>query len=157
MIKIILALLPLLSILFMIFVLKKSSIFSGITACIITTVMAISPVFNTNIKILPEPVTKSFLTTSIIVYILFFSILLFQLIEKSGAIDGIAAAITTATNDKIYQVLILALGLSPLIEAVSRFGLAVIVIAPILIALGFSPIQSSIIALISLCIIPWEL
>ena len=90
-------------------------------------------------------------------YILFFSILLFQLIEKSGAIDGIAAAITTATNDKIYQVLILALGLSPLIEAVSRFGLAVIVIAPILIALGFSPIQSSIIALISLCIIPWEL
>lgn len=155
MLKIMFALLPLLSILFMIFILKKSSIFTGITACIITTVIAISPVFNTSIKILPEPVTKSFLTTSIIVYILFFGILLFHLMEKAGAIDGIASSITTATNDKVYQVLILALGLSPLIEAVSGFGLAVIVIAPILIALGFSPVQSSLIALISLCIIPW--
>ncbi|MFJ7953107.1 L-lactate permease [Lysinibacillus sp. NPDC096418] len=155
MLKILLALLPLFSIFFMIFVLKKSSIFTGITACIITTVIAISPVFNTNIKIIPEPITKSFLTTSVIVYILFFGILLFQLMEKAGAIDGIASSITTATNDKIYQVLILALGLSPLIESVSGFGLAVIVIAPILIALGFSPIQSSVIALISLCIIPW--
>ena len=155
MLKVILALLPLLSILFMIFVLKKSSIFTGMTACIITTVIAISPVFNTNIKILPEPITKGFLTTSIIVYILFFGIFLFHLMDKAGAIDGIAFSIKTATYDKIDQVLILALGLSPLIEAVSGFGLAVIVIAPILIALGFSPVQSSVIALISLCIIPW--
>ncbi len=155
MLKVIFALLPLLSILFMIFVLRKSSIFTGVVACIITTVIAVSPVFNTSIKILPEPIIKSILTTSVIVYILFFGILLFQLMEKSGAIDGIASSITTSTSDKVYQILILALGLSPLVEAVSGFGLAVIVIAPILIALGFSPIQSSLIALVSLCIIPW--
>lgn len=155
MLKIMFALLPIISILFMIFVLKKPSIVVGLTTCLITAVIAISPVFNTSIKALPEPIIKSSLTTSLIVYILFFGILLFQLMEKAGAIDGIASSITTSTNDKIYQVLILALGLSPLIEAVSGFGLAVIVIAPILIALGFSPIQSSVIALISLCIIPW--
>lgn len=155
MFKVLLALLPLISILFMIFVLKKSSIFTGIVACILTAAIAISPIFNTNINILTEPITKSFLTTSVIVYILFFGILLFHLMDKAGAINGIASSITKATDDKIYQILILALGLSPLVEAVSGFGLAVIVIAPLLIALGFSPIKSSLIALISLCIIPW--
>ncbi|QSB09509.1 L-lactate permease [Lysinibacillus fusiformis] len=155
MLKVLLALLPLISIMFMIFVLKKSSIFTGIVACMLTAAIALSPIFNSNIMNLTEPIIKSFLTTSIIAYILFFGIFLFHLMDKAGAIKGIASSITKATNDKIYQILILALGLSPLIESVSGFGLAVIVIAPLLIALGFSPIQSSLIALVSLCIIPW--
>jgi len=155
MLKVVLALLPLISILLMIFIFKKSSIFTGIVACILTTIIAISPVFHTSIELLPKPFIKSFLTTVPILYILFFGILLFHLMEKAGAIQKIASIIATSTDDRIYQVLLLALGLSPLIEAVSGFGLAVIVIAPILIALGFTTIQSSLIALISLCIIPW--
>lgn len=155
MLKVILALLPLASILFMIFILKKSSIYTGIIACILTTGIAISPAFHTSVELLPKPFIKSFLTTVPVIYILFFGILLFHLMEKSGAIQKIASAIATSTDDKTYQVLLLALGLSPLIESVSGFGLAVIVIAPILIALKFNAIQSSLIALISLCIIPW--
>lgn len=155
MLKVLLAILPLINIMFMIFVLKKSSIFTGIVACILTTVIAISPIFNTNIINLTEPVIKSFLTMLVIAYILFFGFLLFHLMDKAGAINGIASSITQATDDKILQILILAFGLSPLIESVSGFGLAIIVIAPILIALGFSPMKSSLIALISLCIIPW--
>lgn len=155
MLKVVLALLPLISILLMIFIFKKSSIFTGIVACILTTIIAISPVFHTSIELLPTPFIKSFLTTVPILYILFFGILLFHLMEKAGAIQKIASIIATSTDNRIYQVLLLALGLSPLIEAVSGFGLAVIVIAPILIALGFTTIQSSLIALISLCIIPW--
>lgn len=155
MLNVLLALLPLISIMFMIFVLKKSSIFTGIVACILTAAIALSPVFNSNIHKLTEPIIKSALTTSVIAYIFFFGIFLFHLMDRAGAINGIASSITKATNDKIYQILILALGLSPLLESVSGFGLAVIVIAPLLIALGFSPMKSSLIALISLCIIPW--
>ncbi|WP_155591184.1 L-lactate permease [Lysinibacillus cavernae] len=155
MLKVLLALLPLISIMLMIFVLKKSSIFTGIVASMLTATIALSPIFNSNINDLTDPIIKSFFTTSVIAYILFFGIFLFHLMDKAGAINGIASSITNATDDKIYQILILALGLSPLIESVSGFGLAVIVIAPLLIALGFSPIKSSLIALISLCIIPW--
>ncbi|WP_025115228.1 L-lactate permease [Lysinibacillus fusiformis] len=155
MLKFLLALLPLISIMFMIFVLKKSSIFTGIVACFLTAAIALSPFFHSSIFDLTEPIIKSSLTTSVIAYILFFGIFLFHLMDKAGAIDGIASSITKATDDKIFQILILALGLSPLIESVSGFGLAVIVIAPLLIALGFSPMKSSLIALISLCIIPW--
>ncbi|MDP5276253.1 L-lactate permease [Chengkuizengella axinellae] len=155
MLEIILSLFPIIIILFMIFVLKKSSIYTGIVSCIITAIIAISPKFNTSIILLPEPIIKSSLTTSIIVYILFFGILLFHIMEKAGAIKGIASSIASSTDDRIYQVLILALGLSPLVEAVSGFGLAVVVIAPILLALGFNAVQSTLISLISLVIIPW--
>lgn len=155
MLKVVLALLPLVSILFMIFILKKSSIFTGIFVCILTTMIATSPVFHTSIALLPKPFIKSFLTTLPVIYILFFGILLYQLMEKSGSIQKIASSIATSTDNRIDQVLLLALGLSPLIESVSGFGLAVIVIAPILMALGFNSLQSSFIALISLCIIPW--
>ncbi|MGE7113907.1 L-lactate permease [Lysinibacillus sp. NPDC047702] len=155
MIKVIFALLPLISILLMLFVLKKSSIFTGSTAILITAAIAISPIYQTSTDVLSIPFIKSFLTTSLVAYILFFGIFLFHLMEKAGAIQKIASFISTSTNDRVYQVLILAFGLSPLIEAVSGFGLAIIVIAPILIALGFHPLQSALIALISLCIIPW--
>ena len=155
MIKVIFALLPLISILLMLFVFKKSSIFTGSTAILMTAAIAISPIFHTSSEVLSTPFIKSFLTTSLIAYILFFGIFLFHLMEKAGAIQKIAYFISTSTNDRVYQVLILTFGLSPLIEAVSGFGLAIIVIAPILIALGFHPVQSALIALISLCIIPW--
>ena len=155
MIKIALSSLPILVILIMIFFLKKSSIITGITACILTIFISIIPIFNVRFTQLLHPIFKSILTTSTIIYILFFGILLFHLMDKSGAIGGIASTIKSSTEDKIYQVLLLALGLSPLIEAVSGFGLAVIVIAPILMALGFNGIKSTLISLISLCIIPW--
>lgn len=155
MLKVVLALFPLVSILFMIFILKKSSIFTGIFACLLTTVIATSPVFHLNIALLPKPFINSFLITLPVTYVLFFGILLYHLMEKSGSIQKIASSIATSTDNRIDQVLLLALGLSPLIESVSGFGLAVIVIAPILMALGFNSLQSSFIALISLCIIPW--
>lgn len=155
MITVFFAILPLLTILIFIFVLKQSSIRTGLVASVLTVLLAISSTFHTNINEIPVPIFKSFLTTSIIAYILFFGIFLFHIMEKIGAIDGIAKSLTNATNDRIDQILILTLGFSPLIESVSGFGLAIIVVAPILLALGFKPFQSAMIALVSLCIIPW--
>lgn len=155
MLKILLSFLPILLILVMIFFMKKSSIMTGFVTCFFTAFISTLPIFNVKFVQLLDPIIKSSLTTSTIVYILFFGIFLFHLMEKAGAIEGISSTIASSTNDKIYQVLILALGLSPLVEAVSGFGLAVIVIAPILLALGFSGVQSTLISLISLCIIPW--
>lgn len=87
MLKVVLALFPLVSILFMIFILKKSSIFTGIFACLLTTVIATSPVFHLNIALLPKPFINSFLITLPVTYVLFFGILLYHLMEKSGSIQ----------------------------------------------------------------------
>ncbi|RJS63611.1 hypothetical protein CJ485_02255 [Priestia filamentosa] len=155
MLEIILSFLPLFSILSLLFFFKKSSIFTGIFTLILTALLAHSPFFHKSPTALLYPMVKTSLTTFMIFYILFFGILLFHLMEKAEAIKKIASFISLSTNDRIYQVLMLSLGLSPLIESVSGFGLAIIVIAPILIALGFNGIQASLLSLISLCAIPW--
>ncbi|RPK10820.1 L-lactate permease [Priestia endophytica] len=155
MLKIILSFLPLFSILLLLFFFKKSSIFTGMFTLILTVLLALSPFFHKSPTALLHPMVKTSLTTFMILYILFFGILLFHLMEKAGAVQKIASFISLSTNDRIYQVLILSLGLSPLIESVSGFGLAIIVIAPILLALGFNGIQASLLSLISLCAIPW--
>lgn len=149
------SLVPIFLIFFIIFILKKSSIFTGIIACFVTIMIAISPLFHTSVSTLHIPIFKSSLTTLIVAYILFFGILLYQIMDKAGSINRISSFFMEYIEDRVYQILILALGLSSLIEAVSGFGLAIIVIAPILMALGFTPFQSSLISLISLCIIPW--
>ena len=113
------------------------------------------PMFKSNTFHLTDPFIKSSLTTLSIAYILLFGIFLFQLMEQAGAIQGLANAIKRATPDSFYQVLLLVLGFSPLIESISGFGLAVIIIAPILLALGIALKKAALLALISLCIIPW--
>ncbi|WP_332650205.1 L-lactate permease [Lysinibacillus sp. 54212] len=146
---------PILVIMICIFILKKSSIFSGVVALFVTLSLMILPSFNHTTINLSHPFIKSSLTTLSIAYILVFGIFLFQLMEQAGAIQGLANAIKSATPDRFYQILLLILCFSPLIESISGFGLAVIIIAPILIALGIAPIKAALLALISLCIIPW--
>lgn len=113
------------------------------------------PSFNSNTFHISYPFIKGSLTTLSIAYILLLGIFLFQLMEQAGAIQGLANAIKSATPDPFYQILLLVLGFSPLIESISGFGLAVIIIAPILLALGIAPKKAALLALISLCIIPW--
>ncbi|WLR43233.1 L-lactate permease [Bacillus carboniphilus] len=155
MLKVIFSFLPLITIILFIFIFKKSAIYTGLFVTFLTATIALLPIFNISIMDFSHPLIKAILITIIIAYILVFGILLYELMEKAGAISRIASTIASSTNDRIHQVMLLALGLSPLIESLSGFGLAVVVIAPILLALGFTPIQSSLISLTSLIIIPW--
>lgn len=146
---------PMIVIVLCIFVFKKSSIVTGITALITTGCLVMLPSFNSNTFHLSHPFIKGSLTTLSIAYILLFGIFLFQLMEQAGAIQGLSKVLKSATPDPFYQLLLLVLGFSPLIESISGFGLAVIIIAPILLALGIAPKKAALLALISLCIIPW--
>lgn len=88
-------------------------------------------------------------------YVLFFGIFLFHLMEHTGGIQTIATFISNATSNKILQVLILIAGLSPLIESTSGFGVAFMMVAPILVAIGFSKMKAIMLGLISLLAVPW--
>ncbi|WP_143035028.1 L-lactate permease [Marininema mesophilum] len=98
---------------------------------------------------------KGILTTSIVSYVLFFGILLFNLINEARAIEIIESFVSKATQNPTRQVLLIAVAFSPLVESASGFGLAMIVIAPILIALGFDKYKAVLISLLSLTAVPW--
>ncbi|MBS7529017.1 L-lactate permease [Hazenella sp. IB182353] len=154
--EVILAISPILIVLLMLFVLKQSVVRAGIVGCVASIIIAfILPEFELLLIDIPYPVIKGLLTTSIVAYVLLFGILLFNLMNEEGVIRSFAALVAKSTEDPVRQVLILAVALSPLIESSSGFGLAAIVIAPILIALGFKPYKAVLISLVSLSAVPW--
>ncbi len=152
----IIAILPIISIFILLFLLKQSSLRAAVASYCIAVAITL---FTSTFKLLPNRIFhasfKGMLISFIVAYVLFFGIFLFHLMNKSGAIDVLAAYISNATNDKLLQVIILVIGLSPLIESASGFGTAFLVIAPILIALGFPPFKAAMIGLISLLAVPW--
>jgi lactate permease len=55
----------------------------------------------------------------------------------------------------VRQVIMLVVAFSPLVESVSGFGIAIIVVAPILVALGFDRFKATLLALVGLSAVPW--
>ncbi|SFS80434.1 L-lactate permease [Marininema halotolerans] len=151
-----LAMVPILIVFVWIFLFKRSSIEAGILACMIASLIGM--VSNSFSLVTPDilgAILKSALTTSMVAYILFFGILLFHLMNEAGAIQGIASFVSQTTNNPTRQVLLLAVAFSPLVESAGGFGLAIIVIAPILITLGFNRTKAIVISLLSLTAVPW--
>lgn len=84
-----------------------------------------------------------------ILLILFGAIMLMNILKKNGAIDRINLAFNALTQDMRIQAVIIAYLFGALIEGVAGFGTPAVVVAPLLVALGFSPIGAASVALIS--------
>ncbi|MFA8438145.1 L-lactate permease [Pueribacillus sp. YX66] len=151
-----LALLPIVVIFLLLFVLKQSSVTAGIISFFVAAVIAMfTPYFSLNLTSLFDATAEGFLLTVIVAYVLLFGIWLFHLMNEAGLIQTIAVHISESTSDPARQALILVIAFSPLVESVTGFGIAVIVIAPILIALGFPLFKAAVLSLVSLTAVPW--
>lgn len=150
------ALLPILVIFLLLFVLKQSSVTAGLISYVVAIGIAlIVPSFTLTTGLLFDATIEGLLLTVIVAYVLLFGIWLFHLMNEAGLIETIASHIAKSTSDPVRQALILVIAFSPLVESVSGFGIAIIVIAPILIALGFPRLQAAVLALVSLTAVPW--
>jgi lactate permease len=74
---------------------------------------------------------------------------LFRILSKAGVIDGLREALVTITDDKRLQLLIVAFCFGAMLEGATGFGTPVAITAAILIGLGFSPFQASILSLLA--------
>jgi lactate permease len=83
-----------------------------------------------------------------VLYIIWPSLLLYYLVHASGAIRSIAVGVSSLTQDHILQLLILGFAFSSFLQGVAGFGVPVAVVAPLLIGLGFPPIQAAAVPLI---------
>ncbi|PWA05303.1 L-lactate permease [Pueribacillus theae] len=151
-----LALLPVIVIFILLFILKQSSVTAGLMSYIIAVAVAFfTPGFSLGVTSLFHATVEGLLLTFIVAYVLLFGIWLFHLMNEAGLIQTIASHISVSTKDPARQALILVIAFSPLVESVSGFGIAVIVIAPILIALGFDRFKAAVLSLVSLTVVPW--
>ena len=74
---------------------------------------------------------------------------LFRVLSKAGVIDGLREALIKITDDKRLQLLIVAFCFGAMLEGATGFGTPVAITAAILIGLGFSPLQASILSLLA--------
>ena len=74
---------------------------------------------------------------------------LFGALTEAGVIDGLRSALVQITDDKRFQLLIVAFCFGAMLEGAAGFGTPVAITAAILIGLGFSPLHASILSLLA--------
>lgn len=84
-----------------------------------------------------------------ILWILFGALMMLNMLQHTGAIDRINAGFHKISADMRLQVLLVAFLFGGLIEGVSGFGTPAMVTAPLMIALGFSPMAAVTLALVA--------
>lgn len=84
-----------------------------------------------------------------ILIILFGAIFMMNILKMNGAIDRINLGFNNLTTDMRLQSIVIAFLFGALIEGVAGFGTPAVVVAPLLVALGFKPIAAATLALIS--------
>lgn len=83
-----------------------------------------------------------------VLYIIWPALILYHVVEGAGAIRSIGTGVATLTQDHILQLLILGFAFSSFLQGVAGFGVPVAVVAPLLIGLGFPPVQATAVPLV---------
>lgn len=112
------------------------------------TVLLALLVWNTT----PQSITVSLvqgLTKAVsILWMIFGAIFLLNALKQTGAIHIIRQSFTEVTSDRRIQVIIIAWCFGIFIESISNFGTSAVIVAPLLIVLGFPPLAAVIMAIL---------
>jgi lactate permease len=84
-----------------------------------------------------------------ILLIVFGAILILQLMNKSGGMDGISSSMASISKDRRVQVLIIAWLFGSFLEGAAGFGTPAAVAAPLLVGMGFPPFIAAVVTLVA--------
>ncbi|MEE8433558.1 MAG: L-lactate permease, partial [bacterium] len=84
-----------------------------------------------------------------------FGLLLHRLMDDSGALAVLLDGVRSLGRDPVQRLMWVLLVFGPLFESISGFGLAIMIVAPMLLGLGYSPSQTLTLSLLSQLAVPW--
>ncbi|MEA3327550.1 MAG: L-lactate permease [Chloroflexota bacterium] len=102
--------------------------------------------FGARFELLAVAQIKAVLLSLDVLYIIWPALLLFNIAREAGAIRMIGYALPGLTDDKVMQSLLIGWLMASFLQGMGGFGVPVAVVAPLLVGLGFAPIQSVAIA-----------
>ena len=102
-----------------------------------TSVAVAVILFGAGPRLLAFAQTKGVLLALYVLYIVWMALLLYNVVNETGAIEAIGAGIQRLTGDRVIQLLILSWVFSSFLQGVAGFGVPIAVVAPLLIGLGF--------------------
>ncbi|MCK4999744.1 MAG: L-lactate permease [Anaerohalosphaera sp.] len=104
--------------------------------------------FQNEANLINATVVQGFLAAWTPILIVWGAILLFKTMEHCGSLDVIRGWLNNITTNRVAQIMIVGWAFGFFIEGVSGFGTPAALAAPILVGLGFAPINAAILALI---------
>lgn len=107
--------------------------------------------FGANSKLLTFAHTKGILLSINVLYIIWMALLLYHIVNETGAIKVIGNAIERFSSDKSIQLLLFGWVFAAFLQGVAGYGVPIAVTAPLLAALGFNPVVAVAVPAIGHC------
>jgi lactate permease len=96
--------------------------------------------FGAHPELLAYSQMKGILLSLNVLYIIWAALLLYSVVNETGAIKAIGIGIERFSGDKSIQLLIFGWIFSSFLQGVAGYGVPIAVVAPLLVGLGFSPV-----------------
>ena len=138
-IKWLLALTPILVVLFLMIRLRWGGASAGAAAWFASLAIALL-FFGADLRVIAFAQTKGILLALFVLYIVWMALLLYNVVNETGAIAVVGRGIQRITSNRALQLLILSWAFSSFLQGVAGFGVPIAVVAPLLIGIGFSPV-----------------
>lgn len=139
--SVILSILPILLLLFCLLILKMSAIKASAISFLIAAVIFFVK-YQSGIIGMAISMAKGFSLALFVVLIIWSAMFLYNLVKEVGALNIIDKNLEIIFTDRFTQFLLLTWIFSAFLQGIAGFGVPVIVVTPILIALGFDPLVS---------------
>lgn len=146
--EILFALLPIITLLLLMVVFKKSALVSMPIAFVVG-VLTSKFVWQMPANIMQASILKGIFVAIDIILIVFGALVLLELLKKTNASEEIKKTMQGITTDKRILVIIIAWSFGVFIEGAAGFGTPAALAAPLLVSLGISPLAAVIVSLIS--------
>jgi len=96
--------------------------------------------FGAHPELLAYSQMKGVLLSLNVLYIIWAALLLYNVVNETGAIKAIGIGIQRFSGDKSIQILIFGWIFASFLQGVAGYGVPIAVVAPLLVGLGFSPV-----------------
>lgn len=140
-----LALSPIVVVLVLMLVFKWSSSRAGAVAWFATILVAALR-FGATPLLIAYAQAKAVLLTLDVLYVIWAALLLFHVADEAGAVKLVGQTLPALTPDRMMQGLLLGWLFASLLQGMGGFGVPVAVAAPLLVSLGFNPVQAVVMA-----------
>ena len=140
-----LALLPVLAVLFLMVGLGWGGSRAGSAGFITALVLSLT-VFGGNLTLVAVAIGKSILLAADVLYIVWMALFFYNVTNESGSVALIGRSLPRLTSDRAAQSLLISWVFVSLLQGVGGFGVPVAVVAPLLVGLGYTATQSVIMA-----------
>ncbi|OGL59689.1 MAG: hypothetical protein A3J27_04205 [Candidatus Tectomicrobia bacterium RIFCSPLOWO2_12_FULL_69_37] len=104
--------------------------------------------FGADADVLSNALLRGFLMSLPVLYIIIPALVLYHVADAAGGIRNIGWSVSEMTKNHILQLMILAFGFTTFLQGVAGFGVPVAVVAPLLVGIGYPPVEAVAAALI---------